>query len=105
MTAGAGKAIAAGAPAGALQQRFPLARSAASRSGLASIFEIHCLVEEIISGAECRQPLTLLHHSHFPFKVALKADGVAPNRIELSWIQDRPFAASCEVLRWIAMAG
>src|ERR1700728_4420436 len=89
VTTGASEPVTAAALAGAFQQRFPLARGAASRTRLTAIFEIDRLVKEIVAWPKRIQSLPSLHNSNFSLEMAFQANGVTVNRIELRRIDDR----------------
>lgn len=85
---GAVETVAAGALAGALKQRLPLAGGAASRTSLAAVFEVDRILEEVIAGLEGRQLVSLPDYGNFSFQMAFETDGIAPDWIEFRGIED-----------------
>ena len=105
VTSRAGEPVPACAPARALQQRFPLARGAASRTGFPPILEIDSLVEQVGAGAKRAETLPRADDGDLSFEMALEANRVAQDRIELRRIDDGPLAMFGQMVRRIAVAG
>ena len=89
---GAGEPVAALLFALALQESFPLAGSASGSSVLALVNKICDVIEEIVANPVRSECVAATRDSDFTFKMALQANGITTNRLELAGIENGAFA-------------